>query len=241
MMARLEAWNSWNYGRKKFTGIAGGWLFFTAFFLNPINAMKKRMMILLASCLTILFAGCKEHCEKGFELADLLFDERALELVTGDTTGDLYSILNVCLNSAEDILCNKEKKECDAVSIAGENTFALEIYYDSAGIPPTDAAHLDTTFSASVEQLRGCEGKSMTDYLEFIQDGYYLIVSLIDYFEEVPERDESNNQADGDVGKMAFQQPLRVVVDRGLRSCEYSGTKPVRVKHLGRTVESINQ
>lgn len=161
---------------------------------NQIFFKMKTKWILVAFFMPLLMSTECERCERNVcalvILADLILDKFEAnfvrtQIINSNNTA-IYDILHAVLNTAKDVA------NCQSsVQTAGASVFSQDIYYSTnENFKPR--VLVDSKQSNVNELPVGITG-NVKDEIGFVQNGYYLFDSIVDYTGKVTERHEDNN------------------------------------------------
>jgi hypothetical protein len=101
--------------------------------------------------------------------------------------GEVYNIVCDVTNQLHDGVC------CESVAQAPNNIFKGELYYTSDNVIPMDWGDPIDTDTLTQPALSGCQKSQRGIDAEFLNDGIYLVKSIIDATNIVDEHQEDNN------------------------------------------------
>lgn len=159
---------------------------------------------------------CNEDVCKTIDKADLIVDAITAVLVEADPTYSRYGVVSHTLNTIADITCSD--RECEGAETAQSHHYQSNIYYSQTGDDNWGSPVSDTSYA--VDPLAACSSHQIDEVLRFLVDGYYLIEGIIDIFNEVDERNESNNGSFGNPGKKSSDNTNQLIihVNNGLKA-----------------------
>jgi hypothetical protein len=146
---------------------------------------KKILLIILFTITGTLLNSCK--CSDK-EVADLIINSMRPIIEQQTSIGKEFEIACDVTNQIYETVC-----KCKQLKDAGENTFEARIFYSPDSTPPSTWDNLAAEDSYRQPALGGCDIDTRTLDVEFLQDGIYLVESIIDYLNEVKEYKEDNN------------------------------------------------
>jgi hypothetical protein len=165
--------------------------------------MKK---FLLTITLCALIFSC-DKCDKDVicviaKKADLVLSAYNDMFAGEQNNSKFYKISHTILNSVGSFA------EC-SVDTAAENTFRESLVYSEDG--NFTNSNVEDMSDFRIKQLPANKEAKIIDTISFDVDGYYKISSVIDVNNDVPERDDANNDNDNNVGQL-IAKPLEHVI-----------------------------
>ena len=161
----------------------------------------------LCSLLVLLTAMRCEECDEiteGAESADLLLSQFESEIDETTDVGIAFNIIHTIINTAAGFECPEE------VAKAGAHSDGLTLIF-SSDEEFTDPQVVGTQTMVVNQSTDPNESYAVVSQVSFEQDGFYLLENSIDTLDEVPERDETNNN---DVNTPKSTRGLSFVLDK---------------------------
>lgn len=155
--------------------------------------MKKHTLLfalIIIASLSIIISSlsCEKTCEIK-NLADLLLKGYSENFDSEFANTKFYNISNVVLNAIDAF------KDC-SVETAEQNTFNKTITYSET--PDFSNAKIVDVKDDIINALPPTKEATIEDKIGFLVDGYYQISSIIDFNNDVKERNEDNNDNEHD-------------------------------------------
>lgn len=156
--------------------------------------MKKKHLLVLAFPAMALVAGCCGSVDAVLKLADLVFSSEYVRENIGTTASSTIDRFLVSFENADiqegSCECTKTTQE------AGAEEVQWNIYYNETTENPSEWGTPVESASIPKNPLKPCAEEETFINSEFLQAGYYLVETILDYAEQVDERDENNNEYD---------------------------------------------
>jgi hypothetical protein len=191
--------------------------------------VKNRILLLLLLSVFLLECNCEKRgtcktvCDN-IDLPDLVGNGLEISFVDTNSYGDIYEIIHSTVNTIDDVEC--EGVMCDDLPVAGKHHYRQQISYSEEN--PNDPYPIVIDSLDFVhEQIPPCTTLRDTSSIQFLQDGYYFIVGIVDVYNEVEERNEDNNDLNSIQSNTKSTQCERMVihVEKGLEPIIIEGKK----------------
>lgn len=154
--------------------------------------MKKKHLLILSFPVVALAAGCCGAVDAVLKLADLFFSsEYGVKLVGEDVSSSIKEF-SIAFGNAD-----VDQGQCDCTKTtetAGPQEVQWNIYYDQNTSDPSSWGTPVESASVPKEPLKPCGEDNTFINSEFLQQGYYLVETILDYANQVDERNEDNNE-----------------------------------------------
>lgn len=176
-----------------------------------MNMLRKVFIVIFFSSSFFIGDGCEEVCDT-LSLADLIVESISPVFQESVVDGDKYELVHMSLNTIKGIAC--ENLECKGAETADKHVYRQNIYYSSS---PTDYwGNPVDEYEFANDALEPCAYAENNDVLKFLVDGYYLIEGIVDFYQEVTERNPDNNTYT--TGLDGKKSSIIIRVNRGLKA-----------------------
>ncbi len=163
--------------------------------------MVKRGILyyaVLAITLTSI-SGCSGCCEISV-LADLV-SKLALGLTStflqDNGNSQIFRMANDFTNSATDVAIKQNCSCANTIEEAKSHNSHWNVYYNQNNPSPGNWGQPQLITGVDKSPLKPCEDDNTFLDVEFLASGYYLVENILDFTENVTEREENNNKEYG--------------------------------------------
>ncbi len=150
--------------------------------------------LLIAFTLSTI-SGCSGCCDITV-LADLV-SKLALGLTAtflqDDGNSQIFRMSNEFENSAADVAIKQNCKCSNTIEEAKSNNSHWNVYYSANDPNPTNWGQPQLSTGVDKSSLKPCEDDNTFCDVQFLASGYYLVENILDFTQQVTERNENNN------------------------------------------------
>ncbi len=154
--------------------------------------MKKFLVLLLVAAMPFLIQSC---CEASVlaDLATTLVSGLVRTFVSSTANSQVFEVVNDFANVATDVAVNQTCTCGKKIQEAKASTAKWNVYYNASTPDPGNWGQPQVDADVDKGSLEAChDDKTIVD-VEFLASGYYLVENILDYTNQVHERNEGNN------------------------------------------------
>ena len=152
----------------------------------------KLFLFMSVAVLFCSFSGC-DACETIIQ-ADLVLGSFNSSQVSSSSDGDVYEIQHDVLNTVSGFLnCEENIKSANSSIMQQKILYSQTVDFINSTVADIH--------DFSIRQLDAGDIANAIDRIKFLIDGYYCIISTVDHYDDVPERNEDNNWSDNPLSR----------------------------------------
>lgn len=172
-------------------------------------------------------SGCSGCCDISV-LADLV-SKLALGLTAtflqNDGNSQIFRMANEFTNSATDVAIKQNCKCSNTIEEAKSNNSHWNVYYSANDPSPANWGQPQISTGVDKAPLEPCQDDNTFCDVQFLASGYYLVENILDFTNQVKERDENNNTEYGSHKTDVMDNPFEA-------NASFGNNRSYKVMHI---------
>lgn len=172
-------------------------------------------------------SGCSGCCDVSV-LADLVSNLTiglTSSFLQDDGNAQIFRMANDFTNSAADVAIKQTCNCSNTIEEAKSQNSHWNVYYSANDPSPTNWGQPQVSTGVDKAPLKPCEDDNTFCDVQFLASGYYLVENILDFTNNVTERNENNNTEYGQHKTDLMDNPF-------MANASYGNNRNYKVMHI---------